>query len=138
MVRLQEAHVIEVLKSDSLGVPPRVSFYQPGGSLFVAGRQVNTKFDSDLLKPGDEAILFLVRDTRSTGEFWIAFGPSGMVQIKEFSGNQSAAVIPAHFSEMAEFGGRKSLPKDDFLSRLRTLRGTYIKLGHRPSPKALG
>lgn len=118
VTRYHDLFVTEALKGDeSLAGRSTIRVKQIGGSLNIDGREVSTAYNSRLLQPNDDIVLFLVRDTAGDG-FWIAYASVGAIWITQ--GDQ--AILPAAVARMSAFAGSSSISSADLLARLRALK----------------
>lgn len=109
--------ILEVLKDDgSIGTRKQTSFAQHGGTLEIRGMLLTANPSPlPLFGPGNELLLFLTL-WKSANSFAINYATAGVYVLDE----EKVEIHPTAKHFAASFGGRREVPKAEFLSIVRS------------------
>ena len=119
VVHHDTAEVLETFKDDR----PRTEdstlhLEQFGGRVVIDGKRVATACPAPLLEPNAEAVVFL--HSSQDGEYVTAWGSGGLFLIDTTAGT---VVVPSSVTyHVAEFAKKSTVPLDELLGTLRTIR----------------
>jgi hypothetical protein len=96
----------------------RLHLKQYGGRVVIGGKSVATACPAPLLEPNAEAVVFL--HSSQDGEYVTAWGSGGLFIIDVAAGT---VVVPSSVTyHVAEFVNKRTVPLDELLGTLRTIR----------------
>lgn len=128
VVHLDTAEVLEPFKDDHLQAEDstgigsatggRLHLKQFGGRVVIDGKSLATACPAPLLEPNAEAVVFFY--SSQDGEYVTAWGSGGLFIIDVAAG--TVAVPSSVTYHVAEFVNKRTVPLDELLGTLRTIR----------------